>query len=146
MNQTFVPHNDLETRLVEAQEGRLDGNVFMMELLDQQLFMPVEDEREEIQGFQRSSKARPLTLESEEGFSVLVLFTSPDRAKPFLQDYPDYRGGLLSEFGWILERIGSGVAISINPGLEVGMDLDPDSVAQLIQANAARQQQGQASS
>jgi hypothetical protein len=107
--------------------------------------MPVEDEATEIQGFQRSTKAQPLTLEAEDGTRVLVLFTSPERAKPFLQDYPDYQGGLLSEFSWILDRVGSGIAIAINTGFEVGIDLDTDTVTHLIHLNASRKEKPQAS-
>jgi len=146
MAQTFTAHNDLEEKLVAAQEGRLETDVFMQQLLDQQLFMPVQDEASEIQGFQRSTKAKPLTVEVEGETPVLVLFTSPERAKPFLQNFPDYGGGLLSEFSWILDRIGSGVAIAINPGIEFGIDLEADMVAQLIHLNASRKEQPQASS
>ena len=146
MEHTFTAHNDLEEKLVAAQEGRLDSDVFMQQLLGQQLFMPVQDEASEIQGFQRSTRANPLTVEAEDGTRVLVLFTSPERAKPFLRDFPDYGGGLLSEFSWILERIGSGVAIAINPGIEFGIDLESDMVTQLIHLNASRKEQPQASS
>jgi hypothetical protein len=139
MAQTFTAHNDLETKLVAAQEGQLDTQAFMEELLNSQLFMPVEDEPNQIQGFQRSTKAKPLTLDTEDGMNVMVLFTSPERAKAFLEDFPAYRGGLLTEFGWILERIGSGVGIAINPGLEFGIDLEPQMVEQLIHMNAAKQ-------
>ena len=146
MGQEFTPHNDLEQQLLDAQEGRLDSETFMLQLLDHQLFMPVEDEVAEIQGFQRSTKAQPLTLEAEDGTRVLVLFTSPERAKPFLQDYPDYQGGLLSEFSWILDRVGSGIAIAINTGFEVGIDLDTDTVTHLIHLSASRKEKPQASS
>jgi hypothetical protein len=71
---------------------------------------------------------------------VLVLFTSPERAKGFLQEFPAYSGGLLTEFSWILSRIGSGVAVSINPGMEFGIDLDPHTVEQLIHLSNARNQ------
>ncbi|GMQ89336.1 MAG: hypothetical protein BMS9Abin09_0810 [Gammaproteobacteria bacterium] len=146
MGQEFKPHNDLEQQLLDTQEGRLDSEAFMLQLLDHQLFMPVEDEVTEIQGFQRSTKAQPLTLDTEDGTRVLILFTSPERAKPFLQDYPDYQGGLLSEFSWILDRVGSGIAIAINPGFEIGIDLDTDTVTHLIHLNTSRQQDPQASS
>jgi len=140
MEPTFNAHNDLETKLVAAQQGKMDSNVFMEELLDSQIFMPVEDEPNQIQGFQRSTKASPLTLENEDGVNVLVLFTSPERAKGFLQEFPAYSGGLLTEFSWILSRIGSGVAVSINPGMEFGIDLDTHTVEQLIHLSNARNQ------
>lgn len=139
MDHNFSAHNDLETRLVAAQQGELGSEQFMHELLLAQVFMPVEDEPSGIQGFQRSVRANPLTLQSEDGQQVLVLFTSPERAKRFLADFPGYRGGLLTEFTWVLERIGSGIAISLNPGVEFGIDFDADTVEQLI--HAGRQQQ-----
>ena len=142
MDHTFQPHNELEARLVAAQQGELDSDRFMHVLLRAQVFMPVEDEPSGIQGFQgfqRSARANPLTLQNEDGQQVLVLFSSPERAKPFLVDFPAYKGGLLAEFNWILERIGSGISIALNPGMEVGIDFDPDTVEQLI--HASRQQQ-----
>lgn len=140
MDQSFTAHNELETKLIAAQHGELNSEVFMNELLDAQMFMPVQDEPGQIQGFQRSTKANPLTVQSEDGFNVLVLFSSPERAKGFVQDHPGYGGGLLVEFSWVLARLGSGIAVSINPGMEYGIDLDPHTVEQLIHLNASRQQ------
>ena len=65
MEHTFNAHNDLEEQLVAAQEGRLESDVFMQQLLDHQLFMPVQDEVSDIQGFQRSTQANPLTVDAE---------------------------------------------------------------------------------
>ena len=138
MDNAFTAHNELEKKLVDLLSDNMDHNVFMKELLDEQLFMPVEDEKAEIAGFQKNTKANPLTLEAEGGIKALILFTSPERAKEFLQDFPDYTGGLLSEFTWILDRLGSDIAVSINPGLEVGLDLDPLMVEQLIHLNNAK--------
>lgn len=137
MSEEFQAHNDLEEKLIAAQQGLLESEAFVQELMQAQLFMPIQDDNSGIQGFQRSSRANPLTLQDEEGTQVLVLFTSPERAKPFLADFPDYRGGLLAEFTWVLERIGSGVGIAINPGMEIGMDFEPDMVEQLIHLSAA---------
>ena len=98
--------------------------------MDTQVFMPVKDSIG-IEGFTGSDKAVPLTLKAEEGVEVLILFTSPERAKTFVQDYPGYEGGLLAEFRWVLERTGSGVGVSINPNWPVGMDMEPEMVQQL---------------
>jgi hypothetical protein len=145
MPQNFTAHNDLETKLIAAQQGELDSEAFMQELLVSQVFMPVEDEPSGIQGFQRSAKANPLTVATDDGEKVLVLFTSPERAKVFVQSYPGFEGGLLTEFSWILERIGSGIAISLNPGMEFGIDFDATTVEQLIHANSSRQAEPPAS-
>ncbi len=129
---TFVTHNELEEKLFALQTEKLAFDQFISELMTAQLFMPVKDDETEIQGFQKSSQATPLTLTDEEGTEVLILFSSPERAKDFLQSHHGYGGGLLTDFSWVLERLGSGIGIAINPGLEVGIDFDPDMVAQLI--------------
>ena len=130
MHESFEARNELEQKLMKAQENGLPENEFMHYLLEAQVFMPVRDSIG-IAGFTGSDKAIPLTLKTEDAVEVLVLFTSPDRAKGFVKDYPGYEGGLLVEFKWVLERTGSGVGISINPNWPVGMDMEPEMVQQL---------------
>jgi len=130
MPERFEARNELERKLMAAQEGSLPESEFMHYLLEAQVFMPVRDSIN-IAGFTGSDKAIPLTLHTEDALEVLVLFTSPDRAKSFVEDYPGYEGGLLVEFKWVLERTGSGVGISLNPTWPVGMDLEAEMVQQL---------------
>jgi hypothetical protein len=131
-DMTFVPHNPLEEQLVAVHSGSLDPEAFVLRLVDEQVFMPVRDEKNPIQGFQRSTQAEPLIIEDEDGTRVLVLFTSPERAKPMAEHFPEFTGGLLTEFSWLLRRLGGGVPITLNPGWDVGMDFDADMVGQLI--------------
>jgi hypothetical protein len=130
MTESFEARNELEQKLMAAQEGSLPESEFMDYLMEAQVFMPVRDSIN-IAGFTGSNKAIPLTLHTEDSLEVLVLFTSPERAKNFVQDYPGYEGGLLVEFKWVLERTGSGVGISLNPTWPVGMDLEAEMVKQL---------------
>ena len=130
MHESFEARNELEQKLMTAQESGLPENEFMHYLLEAQVFMPVRDSIG-IAGFTGSDKAIPLTLKTEDAVEVLVLFTSPDRAKGFVKDFPGYEGGLLVEFKWVLERTGSGVGISINPNWPVGMDMEAEMVQRL---------------
>ena len=130
MQETFEARNEVEEKLLAAQEGQMSSESLMEYLMDAQLFMPVKDSIG-IEGFTSSDKAIPLTLKTEDNIEVLILFTSPDRSKGFLQDFAGYDGGLLTEFKWVLERTGSGIGISINPDWPVGMDLEPDMIQQL---------------
>jgi hypothetical protein len=136
MEQTFIPQNDLESQLLAAQDGSLGEEEFMHALLSAQVFMPILD-KHGIGGLQTSKSAVPLTLDSGAGFEVIVLFTSPERAKGFVQDYPGYEGGLLAEFTWVLEKMGSGLGLTLNPGWEAGLDMEPDMVRQLLGAGDA---------
>ncbi|MGB5179021.1 MAG: SseB family protein [Gammaproteobacteria bacterium] len=130
MQDNFEARNELEENLLAAQEGQMSSDDFMKYLMDTQVFMPVKDSIG-IEGFTSSDKAIPLTLKTEDAIDVLILFTSPDRSKEFVQDFPGYDGGLLVEFKWVLERTGSGIGISINPNWPVGMDIEPEMIEQL---------------
>ena len=138
MTEAFEPRNELERKLVATHEGHMTQDSFIKELFDEQIFMPVLDDATGIQGLQRSSKAKPLTIQEEGGANVLILFTSPERAKPFVQHFPGYeKGGLLTEFSWVVERIDGNVGIAINPGWDVGIDFDPEMVATMA-GNASK--------
>ena len=128
--------NELEKQLHAAQLGETPSEVFMKQLLASQIFMPVKDDPA-IGGIQRSTHAQPLVVQGDSGESALILFTSPERAKPFLEHYPEFKGGLLTEFTWILEKMDQGFGIMINPGDELGIDIEPELVQQL--AGSAQQ-------
>ncbi len=134
MSQEFQPSNDLERVLLDAQEGRATPQQFIDTLMASEVFMPVY-EKHQIGGFVTSQKAKPLSLKDEDsGGEILVLFTGPERAKAFVRDYPGYEGGLVAEFTWVLERLGVGFGISLNPGLEVGIDLEAQTLQQIAAA------------
>lgn len=123
--------NELEALLLDMQAGSLGPENFARRLLDQQVFMPIRDEKYTITGFQLSTKAQPLVVEDDEGNRVLITFTAPERAKAFVADYPGFSGGLLTEVSWILHRLGADMGLSINPGQEPGFDFDADMVAMM---------------
>ena len=126
------PRNDIERVLTEMANGQIEPEDFAKQILDLQVFMPVKDDKHQIMGFQSSTKAQPLVIEDEDGNKVLVTFSAPELAKALAADYPGYSGGLLTEISWILRRMGADMGFSINPGLELGFDFDPDMVAMLV--------------
>jgi hypothetical protein len=131
MTEPFIPMNEIEKQLLAAQEGRITGEEFMAQLMKSELFMPILEQPSAVSNLQTSHTAHPLTVEDEEQNQVVVLFTSPERGKFFLQEYPGYSGGLLAEFTWILEKLGSGLGLIINPGLQTGFDMSPEMLRQL---------------
>lgn len=138
--QDMEAKNELERKLLAAINGELAAEDFMRELFTQQIFIPIKDDRDSgIQGLQLTNKATPLVVEDEAGGKIVVLFTSPERAKEFLADVPGYSGGLLAEFSWIVERMEPGFAIAVNPGLELGMDIEPEQVMAMLALLAARE-------
>ena len=125
--------NELEAQILAAQEGRITSDDLLAALMDSQVFMPVQDEKAPVVNVQRSTRAQPLVLSAEEGTPILVLFSSPERARPFLKDYPGFTGGILESFQWVLQNLGSGYGVMLNPDTDIGFDMEPDTVQELIQ-------------
>ncbi len=134
----FKPRNDLEKILYAAHKNELELDQLLDQLMESTVFMPVY-EKHQIGGLQPTAdeKATPLTLQEEGGTTVLILFSSPELGKDFLKNFPGYGGGLLTELKWIVDKIGTDYAISINPDNEVGIDLDAEQVKQLYPAESA---------
>ena len=137
MSEAFEPRNDLEKSLLDAQEGKIPGEQFMQELMESQVYMPIfEKQGDAIGNIQLDNRAKPLSVKDDTGAEYLILFTSPERATEFVKDFPGYGdGGLLAEFTWIMEKMGVGFGISLNPDWPVGIDLEPEIVKQLTGAN-----------
>lgn len=129
MPETFIAQNDLERQLIAAQEGRIAPECFIATLLGSEVFMPVY-EKHQIGGLQTQQVAQPLKIATDDG-EALVLFTSPERAKSFVREVPGYGGGLIADFSWVLEKLGIGYAIALNPGLAFGMDFEAQDVARI---------------
>lgn len=125
----FQPRNDVEALLQEMLDGRVEPEAFAARLMNMQVFMPVRDEKHKIAGFQTSTRAEPLVLEDDDGNRAVIVFSAPERAKAFMAEFQDYSGGLLTEFSWILRRVGEDMSIALNPGMDEGFDFDPVMVA-----------------
>ncbi|HEC04832.1 MAG TPA: SseB family protein [Thiothrix sp.] len=127
---TTQAKNKTEELLIKAQAGEVDSNKFIEVLMESQIFVPLK-ENAEVGGLQSSNNDQPLVLKDESGVEVMILFTSPERSKNFIEKFPDYDGGLLAEFKWIVEHMGIGYAFSINPDDELGFDLQADVAERL---------------
>ncbi len=137
MNTNFRAQNELERQLMAAQNGELSPETFLATLLDAEVFMPIYEPLSQPGGLQASTTAQPLKVTTETGETVLVLFTSPERAKTFVASFPGYGGGLVTDLRWILQKLGVGYAITLNPGLEFGMDFEAQELAQLAAVPSA---------
>lgn len=129
MDAVESPRNELEALLHQFHAGAIAPEDFARRLLAAQVFLPVKDDKHGIGGLQASLQAEPLLVEDVAGQRILVLFSAPDRAAAFLAARPGYGGGVLTEFAWVVRRMGERLAISINPDQTPGFDLDPEMVA-----------------
>ncbi len=128
---TQTSRNELEALLSTVHSGEVDPETFVARLLNMQVFMPIQDEKHKIAGFQASTRAEPLIVEVEDDQKIMILFSAPERAKDFLTQFPGYSGGLLTEFAWVLRRMADGMGIALNPGDELGFDFDAEMIAMM---------------
>jgi hypothetical protein len=130
---TFIAENELEKKLIQAQNGEIEGEAFLKDMLEMQVFMPILD-KQNIGGFQQSKQATPLSYKNEDGSEMVILFTSPERAKEYVKNHPGYDGGLFENFKWVIEKIGGGYGVILNPELEVGLELEANMLEALSNA------------
>ena len=138
MSDHAEARNELELKLLDARDGRITSEDLLEALLQSQVYMPVQEEKAAVLNIQRSARAQPLVLTDENGTPILIIFSSPERSKEFVKDYPGYGDGLLTGFTWIIERMGRDYGIALNPGEDIGFDMEPETVNQLVDTLAKR--------
>ena len=75
---------------------------------------------------------QPLTVKHPDGYGLVALFSSPDRAEPTIQQFPEFAELLRMRFRDIIEVVGEGLGIVINPLHEVAtFQMTPQQVAGL---------------
>lgn len=133
MTQTL--DSSLDQALEDTAAGRIPMDSLMDILMESQVFMPVRD----TVGI-KGNQGVPMILAAEDGTEVIILFSGPDKAKAFLAEIPEYEGGLITEFTWVLEKITGNYGVSLNPDSEQGLDLEPEMVQKLRLRCAAQTQ------
>jgi hypothetical protein len=129
MSQLFEPANDLERALVAAQLGELPVPAFMQTLLMSKVFVLIDKEIGPSGVWDNS--ASPMVLSNAQGTPILAMFTAPERSGDWPERQPRFAFGLFTDFAWLLKGVAPNVGVVINPGLSVGLEIQPPTVAQL---------------
>ncbi|KAF1014807.1 MAG: hypothetical protein GAK31_02294 [Stenotrophomonas maltophilia] len=131
----FEPLNDLEVRLLQAQDGTLAAPDFLDGLLSNQVFVlldtPVDADSE------WDESITPLVLTAESGEPMFAVFSAVERALPWSEQLPQFENALQVDVVWLLGAMSEGVGIVLNPGFDLGMEMIPDAVVHLKQRAAA---------
>jgi SseB protein N-terminal domain len=78
-----------------------------------------------------SSEAKPLTLNSPEGFPILATFSSVEKAGPWVKNEPAYGHALYTTFSWALGIMPADFGIGLNPGYKWSFLIPPVEVQSL---------------
>jgi|SRR5215831_19760122 len=129
LNQSFEPSNDLERALVAAQQGHLPVLSFLQILKVSKVFILIDKELGPSDVWDNS--ASPMVLSNPKGVPVLAMFTAPERSGDWPRRQPRFKYGLLADFAWVLKGIAPHVGVVLNPGLAVGLEIEPSTVSEL---------------
>jgi hypothetical protein len=125
----FVPANDLEQRLLDARAGTIASSAFLDTLLESPVFVLLDKDPGPSGSWDASTSL--LVLNNAAGLPLVAMFTAPAHSVAWHKRFPRFEFGMLVEFRFLLQGIGDGVGIVLNPGLEVGAELKPDAIADL---------------
>ena len=125
----FVPANDLETALVDAQKGQRSVPEFFGALLRSQVYLLLD--KEIGPDGQLDPSINPCVLSNAAGAPMLAAFTAPERASGWAERLPQFAHGVLVSFPWVLLRLGPQVGVVLNPEGKVGVEIGADALAQL---------------
>ena len=122
----------LESKLQAAQQGLCSAPELFEELLASQIIVlldkPIADDG------RWDPTARPLTLNSPNGFAVMAVFTTHEKGMPWVQQSPAHVHALYVDFAWIVRGLAPGVGLVINAGDALGLELQPETAQKLAQA------------
>jgi len=128
---SFEPLNDLEVRLVQAQDGTLDAPGFLDSFLADQVFVLLDKPVGADSDWDET--INPLVLTSEANEPMFAVFSAVERAAPWSEQLPQFENALQVDVRWLLGAMSDGVGIVLNPGFDIGMEMIPDAVVQLKQ-------------
>ena len=127
--QEFSPANALELSLLKAQQGTGLPEDFFNELLQSQVFVLLDKEIGPEGRWDSSISLCVLT--NAAGNPVVAAFTAPERSSPWHERLPQFQYGLLVTSTWLLNGLGPGVGVVLNPGHPVGVELAPEAIDRL---------------
>lgn len=129
MTQPFVPANDLERALLAAQQNLLPVTAFVQTFHDSRVYLLVD--RTPGPGGVRDKSANAMVLANPEKTPFLAVFTAPERYAEWAKRQTTFGFGASTDVAGLLKDMAPDQGIVINPGLPVGFEMQPATVAQL---------------
>ncbi len=121
MINKFISRNDLERLLEKTQKDQFNFENFMKRFLIEEIVVP--SSIEIING-----NFDPL-LFNKDGIYMMASFTSIDLLEVYKREIKQY---LMIVGRQMLEQVPDGIGIVVNPGYEVGFDISPKGIKQIL--------------
>lgn len=119
-----LPTDSLERALVHFAAGAISRDEVRAEFASAQVYALLE-------GGPSDAPLQPLAVSTPEGFSVVCVFTSPERAIEMLRQYPACPAVLAVDWAWVVTNLPGEHGLVVNPGHAACLFLAPDSADSL---------------
>lgn len=120
--------HQLEELLVRATSDPDARSTLVSALLDSRVAVPI---NRGLENGELPSDFKPLTLNAKEGFPVIAVFTTPDKAAPWIRQQPAFQHSLVTGFLWVLNLARPPFGIALNPGYKYSLALTPAELEEL---------------
>lgn len=120
--------HQLEELLVRATSDPDARATLVSALPDSRVAVPI---NRGLENGELPSDFKPLTLNAQEGFPVIAVFTTPDKAAPWIKQQPAFQHSLVTAFSWVLKLAKPPFGIALNAGYKYSLALSPAEVEAL---------------
>jgi len=127
--QEFVPTSRLEQALSKAKREPETTGAFLGELLRSQVVVLASEDAGPAPD--STATGNLLVLTNAAGGSVVPVFTTRERANPWHEREPRFQYGLFIGAASLIEGLGSGMGIVVNPGHAAGVEIPPEVIAEI---------------
>lgn len=116
--------NDLERELAKGKNDDAGPVDVILALLNNEIFVLSRQEVED-----GSDSVEPLLLTNKEGGPMLAVFSHPSRVPETYAEVAPYALGIPG--ATVIQSVGEDTGMVINPGHELGFEIDPEGVANI---------------
>lgn len=123
------PENDLERVLVAFRQREIDAPRFLECLFNSQIFvLPKKEDLGAGDGQPGLAKNPHLFSITYPEYVALAIYTSPTRAKPTADQYPDFRFAVQMHAGQFLSGLAGRCGLVINPYWDINIEWNADQM------------------
>ncbi|MDX1961825.1 MAG: SseB family protein [Pirellulales bacterium] len=126
-NPAFVATSPLEQLLEAACTNKMQMEVFLNQFINNHVLVLL---NEDPGNPPQMNKISPVTFNRGDGQQYVVTFTSAERVKPFVEQFPQFKHALGMHAGFIVQSLNNNIGIAVNPGCPIGFEWHAPGVQQ----------------
>lgn len=124
----FTPLNEFEREMLAARQGEMSQDALIQHLLDSQIVVLLD---QDIPDSGWHDDISLMMLNNPSGTPVLAVFTTLERALPWVSAQSAFKYAIHTDCGWLVQRMAPDIGMAVNPGSQLGFELPPAAIDEL---------------